>query len=347
MDNSMSSLFLKKWINNPNTISQEEYDSFLNTIWENRIHRGRVIAFLAALSAKPINLTDVIAFVKFIATVSPRKRMICSDRAINIVGTGGGLSTFNISTASAFVACSAGAMVLKSGSHGYTSKCGSLDVLKALGLNVRLNEDSMEKMVEEIGIGFVNPEMYSPFLKRLAMSIFPLDIKEIGQFINTIGPLLCPVDVHGQITGVNSPKACEILCSAMQILEMTNSIVSWSEIGIDEVSAIGKSHLFHIGKKTTRQIVDASYHGFYLFDEKHLQGGSPEYNAEMIQSIFQGKLTNEALDVVLINSALILVLAGTVADIDEGIRASRDAIIGGRVLRKLRLSIEFANDHAV
>ncbi len=197
----MNDSFLKKIIRNSDDISIEDYFSFLQKVIENKADKSEVIAFVAALSAKPLRVKDLVYFVRFIESVSPPKEILNSNQAINIVGTGGGIATFNISTTSAFIASAAGAKVLKSGSYRYNSQSGSLDVLTALGLNIHLNLQALEKMLAETGIGFINPNMYSPLLRRLAIAILPLELKDIGGFINTIGPLICPVHVKGQIRG--------------------------------------------------------------------------------------------------------------------------------------------------
>lgn len=341
----MQNSFLQKIICNSDDISQEEYFYFLRMILDNKIDKCEVISFMSALSAKPLNLNDILCFVRFVESISPRKRVINSDQAINIVGTGGGLSTFNISTAAAFVASTAGAKVLKSGSYSYNSQSGSLDVLQALGINTNLDTSGMEQMLEETGIGFVNPNMYSFLLRRLAISILPLKLKTIGRFVNTIGPLICPVQVKGQITGVSDLSTFELMSKAMSTLKLHNSIVVWAEIGLDEFSSFGKCHVANIGNAIQKRVIEPKQHGFHLNDVSNLRGGTPSYNAEFIRAIFQNKVKNEARDIVILNSAYLLIQAEVVDNIRDGIDFSLEVLISGKVSKQLEKSIAFTNAH--
>jgi anthranilate phosphoribosyltransferase len=342
----MTHTFLKRLISDSTGISQEDYFAYLHMIHDNQASKLEVVAFLTALSSKPINLNDILCFVRFIESISPKMMLQSSPHAINIVGTGGGIPTFNISTAAAFVACAAGAKVIKSGSYSYNSRSGSLDVLKAIGINLQLDTAGLERMLEELGIGFVGPNMYSSLLRRLAISILPLELKQIGGFINTVGPLICPIAVKGQLTGVRNLDLFNLISKAMQQLNLHNSIVVWSEIGLDEFTSFGHCHVAHIDNPIRKETVDHKVHGFQLQDKKILRGGDARANAALIKAMFENKIKNEALDTVVVNSAYILYLAEAVETIAQGIEHSLEVIENGRAGRLLHDAVAFGHDHA-
>ncbi len=339
---------LRKIIRNENDITPEEYHSFLASALEASASKCSLAAFLAALSAKPLNLQDVINIVGFIDKNSPRRYLSVSDRVVNIVGTGGGISTFNISTSAAFVAAAAGAMVLKSGSYAYNSKCGSLDVLSNLGIKLDSTVHGLEAMLEELNIGFVSPKMYSPLLRRIAVSIMPLNLREIGGFINTIGPLLCPFHVHGQICGVSSSNLIDLFATALRTLGIHNSIAVWSEIGLDEFSAIGINHLAFINKdkKIHKEEFNPLTYGMIHTDYSELRGGSASANATIMQSVLKTGKPLVARDTVALNAAFILILSGQSQSKEEALQLSLDAIASGAAYRLLQNTIDFSHDYA-
>ena len=342
----MANSFLSRLINNSEDISEEAYFGFMHKILNNELGSSEVIAFITALSAKRLNRCDIVPFVRFIHNVSPLKKINKSNEAINIVGTGGGLPTFNISTTAAFVASAAGATVLKNGSHSYTSKCGSIDVLRKLGLNINLTQENFEKMVNEIELGFVGPDFYAPLLKRIAIMIQPLTIKEIGGYINTIGPLLCPFKVKKQLTGVNSMAMVELMAQAMSELKFNDSIVCWAEIGMDELSSIGNNYILKVGDKNGITVVSSDKLGFQYCNPGNLKGGDTNCNAELIMQILTGKIRDEKRETVALNSAYVLLLSEKVNDISDGIELSFETIDNGKAYKKLKNTIEFSRDNA-
>ncbi len=338
---------LRDIIRNDSAIEQEEYQSFLESVFESRANKTTLTALLAALSAKQLNLNDVINFVQFIERDSPKRHLSVSDRVVNIVGTGGGIPTFNISTTASFVAAAAGAMVLKSGSYSYNSQCGSLDLLAKLGINVNISDQGLQTMIEELNIGFVSPTMYPPLLRRIAVSILPLSLKEIGGFINLIGPLLCPFHVHGQICGVRSYDYIELFASALQTLGIHNSISVWSEIGMDEFSAIGLNHFAVVNQHIRKKVFDPSKYGMLHSNPLELSGDSPSENAAIMQSVLKHGTPLAAQDTVALNAAFILQLSGQNLSIEEAVQLTRDTIKSGAAYRLLQKTIEFSNDHAI
>jgi anthranilate phosphoribosyltransferase len=263
------------------------------------------------------------------------------------VGTGGGRPSFNISTAAAFVAAAAGATVLKSGSYAHSSQCGSLDVLDHFGIRLSDTDAMLEAMLAELNIGFVAPQMYSPLLRRIAVSIAPLSLREIGGFINSIGPLLCPFHVYGQVCGVSSDARIDIFASALGALGNRNSIVVWSEIGLDEFSAIGINRVAFIDQKIRRDIIDSQKLGLNHNDPAPLAGGDVRVNAAIMRSVLKMGVPALARDTVALNAAALLKLSGRDDSIAACFQLAWDALASGNAYRLLQDTAAFSHDCAV
>lgn len=337
----MAGAFLKKIINGGEEITREEFFHFLGQVAENRISSAAAAAFLASMSAREISGKELLWFAQFIHGASPRRSIAGSAQAVNIVGTGGGLRTFNISTAAAFVASAAGATVIKSGSYRYNSGCGSLDVLKALGLSVAMPMDKFERMVGELNLGFVNPDYYSPVLKRIAIAIQPLRLVDIGGFINNAGPLLCPIEVGSLLVGVSRRSLLEAMGSAAEELGYANAAVCWSELGMDELSSIGNNHVLLVGERSDRQVIGPDRFGFTSANPANLAGGDPRYNAEILKGILKGTVRDEKRDTVVLNSAYMLYVLKKAKDVEAAVEQSLAVLENGLAYRKLEDAILF------
>lgn len=337
---------LRRIIRNELDISESDYSSLFSTAILERDNKSLLAAVLAALAAKPLNLNDVIHFVKFIEQQTPKRHLSVSARAVNIVGTGGGLATFNISTTATFVAAASGATVIKSGSYSYNSQCGSLDLLNHMGFNINQDEQSLERMLEELGIGFVSPKMYSPILRRMAISALPLTLRDLGGFINTVGPLLCPFHVRGQICGVRDFDFIDIFAQAFAALGRGNSIVAWSEIGLDEFSAIGKSYFARVNSCIDREEINPNDYGMHHTDLNQLAGGSPVINAAIMESVLKDPAPSAAKDTVVLNAAFLLLLAGTHNSLFDAVAHAQVTLASGAAYRLLHQAIEFSHDCA-
>ena len=338
----MPGAFLKKLINNSEALPDDEYREFMRKIFGKTISDVAVAAFIAALSAKKATVHDVVSFVQSVLSIAPKIRVGRSDQAINIAGTGGGIATFNVSTTAAFIASAAGTTIIKSGSYRYNSKCGSNEVLKALGLNLNLSLEKFNTMIEELNIGFVNPDLYSPVLKRMAITIQPLQLQEIGQFINMVGPFLCPVQVNAQLIGVPHRPLLDVMGQAAQKLNYKNTAVCWAEIGMDELSSIGNNHVLEINGRVRNHVFGPERFGFQNSDPQKLAGGDPHYNAELIRAILKGKIKDEKRDTAALNSAYLLYLSKKTDDLESGLEASMAVLENGMAYKKLEKAVLFS-----
>lgn len=341
----MSARILQKLVCDPDSLTEEEFFQYLSCIENNDLSGPEVASFLTALSARPLDALSLVRFVRYINSHYPLKALPHENKLINIVGTGGGRQTFNISTTAAILASSAGAKVLKSGSYSYNSQSGSLDVLRSLGISATCDSDVIEFMLEKTGIAFLSADGYSPLLRRIAISILPIPFKHIGRFVNLAGPLLCPFSTSGQVTGVASNDVLYTLSQAMAELDRTNSIVVHADIGMDEFSSIGTNHYIYIDQRKNFHPLSCNNETFNFTgsNQSALDGSGPEHNARYTKKILSGEIEGAACETVLLNSAAVLLLAEEVNTLKEGVAISHEAIKSGIAEDHLKKVIKLSN----
>lgn len=188
-------------------VSQAMWRSFWGRLRGRTLRPGEAVALVSSLSTRTPDVDSVSALLESLRESDQQLFPPRSPSAmVNVVGTGGGPSTFNLSTAAAFVAATIGAKVMKTGSRAYTSRCGSLDLLERLGVPLTTSYEQTEAMVESFGIACAGNFVYPRELRLLAKSILPFDMRALGRFFNSFGPFLAVVPVSAQITGVADPE---------------------------------------------------------------------------------------------------------------------------------------------
>jgi anthranilate phosphoribosyltransferase len=331
----MKKSFLRELIGGSTPPEQSEFHAFLDRVMRNEASKSEVVAFLAGLSARPLAPENVKHFVSYYFQMSPAKSLEGSEGAVNIVGTGGGLGTFNISTAVAFVASAAGARVLKSGSAAYSSQCGSLDVLDALGIAMPASESELSDMLGELGIGFVPASHYGPLLKQLIAKTLPLPFRDIAGFVNTIGPLLCPYRVSAQLIGVGRLEHLEVFSEVLSRSNPPKTLLVHAHLGLDEFCSIGVNYCRLIHNDVQRFSLFSRNLGFGGGSPANLKGGTVRENVAILRDVLSGRRKGEARDTVVLNSAALLFLAGVSPSIEDGIQRAAITINDGKAIRHL------------
>lgn len=319
-----------------------DIESFMQLLERHQVSREQALQFLNSLKEKELDCNAILSFVRCLRVRSPGRLTSRSSAAVNIVGTGGGRSTFNISTTAAFVAAAAGAVVVKSGSTGYASRCGSYDLLKTLGINVNISYERFERMVADIGIGFVNPGWYAPILRRLAVTILPQTFKTAGGFINTIGPLLSPIDVSSCLIGVKSKALIDIMATCVYRLGISKAVVCWSDLGLDEFCSIGNNYFRRVTDAGIATIQKDAADPVSENQIDELKGGSVEENAAITQSILDGSIKGVKLNTVLRNAAYCLMLGNISETVGQGLKMAAEAIYSGNAMIKLDQARQFS-----
>jgi len=312
-------------------LSVEIAEGSMNEIMEGTATPAQIAAFITALRMKGETSEEIFA----LASVMRKKahQINAPKGAIDLCGTGGDCSsTFNISTASAFVAAGAGIPVAKHGNRSVSSKCGSADVLHELGVNIMLNPEEAEKCLEKTGICF----LFAPvFHEAMKFAIGPR--KEIGirTVFNVLGPLTNPARVKHQLVGVYDEEITEKIAEALMKLGNESALVVHGS-GLDECTISGKTKVSELkdGKIRTYSISPEEF-GFRRAEISELAGGDAKRNAEIIISILEGKEKGPKLDAVLFNAGAAIYASGKAKGIAEGIELARKSVSSGSALKKL------------
>lgn len=309
-------------------LSAEDAEGAFDVVMRGEATAVQVAALLAALRAAG-ETADVVAGVVR-ALRSAMVALSAADPAglVDTCGTGGGaVSTFNISTVAAFVAAGAGVRVAKHGNRSFTTKCGSADVLEALGIPIEVPVAVMEASLRDAGIVF----MFAPLMHPAMRHVGPVR-RELGipTVMNIVGPLANPARAGRQVVGVADLERGPILAGALSALGTTHAMVVYGEPGLDEVSPLGPTHVVEVrnGSTTCWTIHPADY-GFKKVSREELAGSEPADNARIITAILDGKGTAGARAATILNAAAAIYVSGLVKSYGEGVAAAKKSIESG------------------
>jgi anthranilate phosphoribosyltransferase len=265
-----------------------------------------------------------------------------ADELMDTCGTGGGLSTFNISTATAIVAAAAGIKIAKHGSRSLASLSGSADVLEALGVNINLSPAQAEKMIEKIGISFLYAPLFHPVMCKVLPAEADLGIKTI--FYTIIGPLINPAFAPRHLLGVYKPELLDLVTYVAKEMGYTNAMFVHGLDGLDEISLLGKTRINRLinGEVETFEITPEEV-GLRSCKLEDIKSNMPEDNATVIKGVFEGKITDAKMDAIVINAAGALIVGGKAKDFKEGVKLAQELIKNGKALEKLNELRELSN----
>src|SRR2546421_185830 len=260
------------------------------------------------------------------------------DGLVDTCGTGGGaVATFNISTAAAIVAAGAGVRIAKHGNRSFTSRCGSADVLEALGVPIEVTVPMMERTLREVGIVFMFAPLMHPAMRHVGPVRRELAIPTV---MNIVGPLANPARAGRQVVGVADLERTPILAGALSALGAVHALVVYGEPGLDEVSPLGPTHVIEVRNSTTsRWTIHPEEHGFNKLSQDDLAGSEPAENARIIEKILDGGGPKGARAAIVLNAAAAIYVSGRDASFAEGVSAATKAIDSGQaksVLDRLR-----------
>jgi anthranilate phosphoribosyltransferase len=302
---------------------------------------AQIAAFIIALCIKgetPEEITGAASVMREKATrVLPAQCEHCVDTC----GTGGdGANTFNVSTAAAFVAAGAGAVVAKHGNRAVSSRCGSADVLEALGVAINLTPEKMKACLDSTGIAF----LFAPALhKAMKFAIGPR--REIGvrTIFNILGPLTSPAMAQHQLLGVFSERLTATMATVLNNMGTKRAFVVHGMDGLDEISVSGPTSVAEInnGKVTNYSITPETF-GIQRSPLSAIAGGTPQENAERIRVVLSGE-KGPCRDIVVLNAAFALAAAGIAAGPEEGIACAGKSIDTGAAMEKLAGLAEFTS----
>ncbi|MBK1987833.1 anthranilate phosphoribosyltransferase [Sphaerospermopsis aphanizomenoides BCCUSP55] len=303
-------------------------------------------AILMALNFKGISAQELTGMAEVLKSLSIQTTKIQSDiPLVDTCGTGGdGASTFNISTAVAFVTAAAGVPVAKHGSRSASSLTGSADVLEALGVNLSAASDKVQAAVQEVGITFLFAPGWHPALKAVAPLRRNLKVRTV---FNLLGPLVNPLRPTGQVIGVFDPKLIETIAQALNQLGTQKAIVLHGREKLDEVGLGDITDLAVLSDgKVELTTINPQEVGVTPAPITALKGGDVQENAEILQNVLQGKGTQAQQDAVAINASLALQVAGVVPLFNhaQGVSLAKEILQNGSPWKKLEQLVEFLRD---
>ena len=296
--------------------------------WWDRLDAGSLdpaeaAAVLAATSVRMPDPGTTRAFVASLRERVPDPGPVIPG-AVNVVGSGGGRTTFNISTAAAFVAAALGVRVVKTGSRGHSSPVGATDLLELLGVRPARTPDELAASLDRFGLAFAGRYAYPPQLTRLARLVVPLGMRAVGGFVNAVGPFLGVVPVAAQLTGVADPAALP----ALTVLAADHPGRVWlchNDFGADELIGFVRNTVHEPGADPfTVEPVTAHGEPADLAQAPDRAGVVDRFTA-----VLSGRASVAAVDTVCLNAAALAVLGGVEADLARALSAARDAVAGG------------------
>ena len=373
---------LTEQLSQSKSLADEQVAAAVARLVDENISAETKADFLNALSKKGETVGEIAAFVRELREKSVQPLLDSETRArevLDVCGTGGDhLSTFNISTTVAFVACSAGVTVAKHGNRAMTSQCGSADVLEALGFKIDLSPEAAAASLKKHHFAFFFAPKFHPAFKHIAPARKLCAQQGQRTIFNLLGPLLNPARPTAQLIGVPRPEFCEPLARVLQLLGVrrgmavsgaisTSNIehrtlniqyeraedsafhVPRSALFLDEFSTLGETYVAEFYQERGLNCATLSPDNFPLQPAslKDLAGGDSKTNAEIIRRIFSGEERGPKLDAVLLNSAAALFVAGKVRNMGEGWDLAKELIRSGTTGNKLNELIEFSRKAGV
>lgn len=297
-----------------------------------RANTPQIVAFLNALSDKGESVEELVAAVRVMRRHA--RKVSCRHKLIlDTCGTGGDQKgTFNISTVTAFVVSACGVAVAKHGNRSVSSKSGSADILEALGVNINMSVEKMQKCLDEIGIAFLFAQSLHPAMKFAAEARKEISHRTI---FNLLGPLSNPAGATHQLIGVFERRWTRPLAEVLAALGTVHALIVHGSDGLDEITISGPTYVSEFFKGGLRDYqIDPEEFGFKRAPLQEMQGKDAAYNAGMMLDILKGQ-AGAKRDIVLFNSAVALFTADKVASIKAGVVLAAEAIDSGKALGKL------------
>lgn len=300
-------------------------------------------AILAAIQAKGVSAQELAGMASVLQSQSLQKNVIDHKRpVIDTCGTGGdGASTFNISTAVAFVAAAAGVLVAKHGNRSASSLVGSADVLEAMGVNLSASCEQVEAALHQVGVTFLFARGWHPAMKAVAPLRQTLKVRTV---FNLLGPLVNPLRPTGQVIGVFDSSVVATVAQALNHMKTPKAIVVHGREKLDEAGLADATDLALLSDGEVRlSTLHPQQLGLTPAPTGSLRGGNVDENVMILKNVLQGKATQAQQDAVALNSSLALQVGGIIPleDYKAGIELARDVISSGAAWSKLEQLVKF------
>jgi len=319
-------------------LTKEEMTYLFDNLMEGNLTDAQIGAVLISLKMKGESVLEIETAARIMKEKAVKVVVKDKSKLVDTCGTGGDrLNTFNVSTISAFVVAGAGGKVAKHGNRSISSKCGSADIMEALGIKIELTSEEVSKQIEEIGLGFMFAPLFHPSMKNVIKQRREIGVRTI---FNILGPLSNPADANYQVMGVYDKSLVEPLSKVLQNLGVKKAYIVHGLDGLDEVSITAETYVGEINESDINfYTVKPEDFGLKRAEISEIQGGDVERNKGIALSILQGKDYSSKTNFVALNSAFALKVIGLVDSIKDGIDLAKETIYnkkGYEILEKLR-----------
>jgi anthranilate phosphoribosyltransferase len=309
----------------------------VGTIMDGCATQAQVSGLLVALCVRGENVDELVGAA---LALRQRARQVSHHRQplMDVCGTGGdAVGSFNISTAVAFVVAGAGVAVAKHGNRAMSSRCGSADVLEALGVHLQGASNVAEWLLEQHGIAFLFAQIHHPAMRAVAAVRKELGVHTV---FNLVGPLANPALASHQLIGVANVRALPAVAGALARLGSRRAAVVCAEDGMDEVSLSSATRVTEWTGETIKEYtLDPRSFGMRPYDKLGVRGSTPSENAAIIRNVLMGS-KGPARDIVVVNAALALQIAGAAPNLHDGVRLAQRSVDTGAAYRKLQALVE-------
>jgi anthranilate phosphoribosyltransferase len=341
---------LHRIANHRQSLTRDEARAVMSEVLNGKCTDAQIAALLVALHMKGETVEEIVGFAESIREAAAPLQA-ADESAIDVSGTerealvdtcgtgGDASSTFNISTATAFVAAGAEVRVAKHGNRSVTSKCGSADVMEALGVNITLTPARVVACLHEVGIAF----LFAPALHSAMKYVQPARRElRLRTVFNLLGPLTNPARTSAQVVGVYSDDLVEKLAEALSMLGLRRALVVHGSDGLDEITISGPTRIAEVrdSRVHTYEVTPEDF-GLKRSPIESLTGGDAAANAQIIRDVLHGK-KSACRDVVLLNAAAALVAAGKADHLTDAIPQASHSIDSGAAANKLEALIRFS-----
>jgi len=322
--------------------SREEAESVMEELLTGRVETADIVRLLTAMNTRPVRVEELAGFASVMRRHAARvfaEGEPGPKHLVDTCGTGGkGFTTFNISTAAAIVAAAAGARVAKHGNRASHSGSGSADVIEALGVRIDLPVEHFGKAIRKIGIGFFFARAAHAAARHAAPARKEIGVRTV---FNLLGPLTNPAGARAQVVGVPSPELIDLVAATLAELGVDHAFVVHGASRLDEISLAGETLIAEVKDGGVRRFkVTPEDFGVSPAPIEAVRGGTALENAATIRDIFAGKVGPKS-DIVIVNAAAALVVAGIAQDFGDGARLAGTALASGAAREKLAALVTF------
>jgi anthranilate phosphoribosyltransferase len=306
-------------------LTADHTSAALGEIMEGRAGEVQTAAFLIALRAKGETVGEMVGLARTMRRLASAVETSRVD-LVDTAGTGGGPSTFNISTTAALVAAGAGCAVAKHGNRSNTSRSGSADLLEALGVRIDLGPAEVGRCIDELGFGFMFAPRHHAAMKHVVPVRKELAVRTVFNFL---GPLTNPAGATRQLIGISDRHFQETIAEALVVLGCERALVVSADDGLDELSISGPTRIVEVRDGGTEEwFADPEQVGVAVGSLDEIAGGDPEENAAVARRVLDGE-PGPAFEVVALNAGAAILAGGGADDLADGVERAREAIAGG------------------